>query len=198
VRTPKTREKIINTAILLFSDSGYDNVSMRNIAALVGIKAASIYNHFSSKRDILKSMYEFYAGEFFRFAPALEELLHLAETAPVHEIIFKLEFYHPPELREKLDRIFITACQRFCLDKDSEFFVKEQLLKPLIELYSSLLTRLIELGKIESIDVDSFTRLLMHFAFSVSFFGRTGMKISAEQWRSSLCMLFSLLKTIKE
>jgi AcrR family transcriptional regulator len=198
MRTSSTKEKIINTAILLFSDSGYDNVSMRNIAAQVGIKAASIYNHFSSKRDILKNMYKIFADEFFRPAPTLEELLHLAETAPIQEIMFKMEFYHPPELREKLDRIFITACQRFCLDKYSEFFVQKQLFEPLIELYTPLLNRLIELGKIEPIDVDSFTRLLTHFAFSTSFFERTGMKVTIGQWRSALYMLFSLLKTVKE
>jgi AcrR family transcriptional regulator len=198
MKASTTKERIINSAILMFSDRGYDNVSMRDIAALVGIKAASIYNHFPSKRDILKSMFELYAREFFRSAPTLEEVLTLVETVPIREVLAKIEFYHQPELQDKLDRIFITACQRFCLDKNSELFVQEQLLKPLIELYIPLLNRLIELGKIEPIDIDTFTCLLTHFFFGASFFQLTSMKISLEQRRSGLCMLFSLIKIIKE
>lgn len=40
----------------LFSKRGYDGVSMRDLAAEVGIKAASIYNHFSSKDEIFNSL----------------------------------------------------------------------------------------------------------------------------------------------
>lgn len=36
----------------LFSHGGYDGVSMRDIANAVGIKAASLYNHFSDKEDL--------------------------------------------------------------------------------------------------------------------------------------------------
>lgn len=50
------REKIINSAITLFSLKGYGAVTMREIAAQVGIKAASIYNHFSGKEDILNEI----------------------------------------------------------------------------------------------------------------------------------------------
>lgn len=47
-----TRNIILYKALILFSENGYDGVSMRDIAATVGIKAASIYNHFKSKKDI--------------------------------------------------------------------------------------------------------------------------------------------------
>lgn len=51
-----TKETIIYEALSLFSDKGYDGVSMRDIASAVGIKAASIYNHFKSKEDIFNSI----------------------------------------------------------------------------------------------------------------------------------------------
>lgn len=37
----------------LFSRNGYDGVSMRDIASAVGIKAASIYNYFAGKEELL-------------------------------------------------------------------------------------------------------------------------------------------------
>lgn len=52
----KTKDLILHTALRLFSKRGYDGVSMRDLAAEVGIKAASIYNHFSSKEDIFNSL----------------------------------------------------------------------------------------------------------------------------------------------
>ncbi|MBB2183944.1 TetR/AcrR family transcriptional regulator [Lachnospiraceae bacterium MD1] len=52
----ETKERIMMKALMLFSDRGYDGVSMRDIAAEVGIKAASIYNHFSGKEDIFSCL----------------------------------------------------------------------------------------------------------------------------------------------
>ena len=43
-----TRQKILAKALELFSVHGYDAVSVGQIAAAVGIKAPSLYNHFPS------------------------------------------------------------------------------------------------------------------------------------------------------
>jgi AcrR family transcriptional regulator len=48
-----TIARIRDTATELFYEKGYHATSMREVAAAVGIKAASVYNHFSSKEDIL-------------------------------------------------------------------------------------------------------------------------------------------------
>ncbi|ABX42233.1 TetR/AcrR family transcriptional regulator [Lachnoclostridium phytofermentans] len=53
-----TKELILNKSLQLFSERGYEGVSMRDIAAEVGIKAASIYNHFSSKEEIFNHLLE--------------------------------------------------------------------------------------------------------------------------------------------
>ena len=50
-----TKERIIFESLNLFSQKGYDGVSMRDIAAAVGIKGASIYNHFKGKEEIFLS-----------------------------------------------------------------------------------------------------------------------------------------------
>lgn len=44
-----TRELIMQEALDLFAAKGYAAVSMRDIAAAVGIRASSIYHHFSGK-----------------------------------------------------------------------------------------------------------------------------------------------------
>lgn len=53
-----TKDKIIYESLKLFSVKGYDGVSMREIAAAVGIKGASIYNHFSGKEEIFNAIFD--------------------------------------------------------------------------------------------------------------------------------------------
>lgn len=50
------KQQIINTAATLFKEKGYSAVTMRDIATAMGIKASSLYNHISSKQDILSSI----------------------------------------------------------------------------------------------------------------------------------------------
>ncbi|AZG48039.1 TetR/AcrR family transcriptional regulator [Gordonia insulae] len=47
------RDDIIEAAAAYFAEHGYSNAGMRDIAQAVGIKGASLYNHFHSKEEIL-------------------------------------------------------------------------------------------------------------------------------------------------
>lgn len=51
-----TKDNILYQSLTLFSEKGYEGVSMRDIAQAVGIKAASLYNHFKNKEDIFNSI----------------------------------------------------------------------------------------------------------------------------------------------
>ncbi len=62
---PETRkQEIIQTAAHLFKEKGYSAVTMRDLAAEMGIKAASLYNHISSKQEILQNIIIALAEEF--------------------------------------------------------------------------------------------------------------------------------------
>ena len=51
-----TRERILNTALEMFSEKGYSAVSMRDISAAVGIRASSLYYYFKGKQDIFDAL----------------------------------------------------------------------------------------------------------------------------------------------
>lgn len=51
-----TREKILDAALTLFAENGYDGTSVEQIANIVGIKAPSLYKHFKGKEDILNAL----------------------------------------------------------------------------------------------------------------------------------------------
>ena len=48
----KTKRRIFNTAVKIFSDKGYDNSSIEEITAVAGVAKGSLYYHFSKKEDI--------------------------------------------------------------------------------------------------------------------------------------------------
>lgn len=54
----KTKRRIFNTAIKIFSEKGYDNASVEEITAVAGVAKGSLYYHFSKKEDIFDLLLE--------------------------------------------------------------------------------------------------------------------------------------------
>ena len=68
-----TKEKIMDVALHMFSERGYEAVSIRDICGEVGIKESTLYYHFKNKMDILDSL-------IAKFKEHIEELLiHIDE-----------------------------------------------------------------------------------------------------------------------
>ena len=51
-----TKEKILDAALTLFAENGYNGTSVEQIAKAVGIKAPSLYKHYKGKEDILNAL----------------------------------------------------------------------------------------------------------------------------------------------
>jgi AcrR family transcriptional regulator len=90
-----TRERILATAAALFQEKGYDGTSMNELARRVGITAAGLYWHFSSKEEILIEYLE----------SVLLDLLHATGVASAQD-----------DPLEAL-RTFVAAHVRFQLDR---------------------------------------------------------------------------------
>lgn len=52
-RADGTRRRVLEAALVLFAERGYHGVSMRDLAAEVGMRASSLYVHVPSKEDLL-------------------------------------------------------------------------------------------------------------------------------------------------
>lgn len=55
---PSTRERILDVALDLFVEKGFDKSSLREIAERLGFSKAAIYYHFASKDDILMGLHQ--------------------------------------------------------------------------------------------------------------------------------------------
>ena len=67
-----TKEKILDEALTLFSEKGYANVFVGDIADRVGIKAPSLYKHYKNKKAIFDAIIEEMNRRFEEQAKAMQ------------------------------------------------------------------------------------------------------------------------------
>ncbi|VIO73947.1 TetR/AcrR family transcriptional regulator [Bradyrhizobium ivorense] len=96
---PTTLEAIRKAGVRLIYENGYEAMSLRKLAAEVGIQAGSLYNHISTKQDLLFDLVQDHINDLLR-----ELDLALAGKAdPVEQLRAFVSFhvtYHMTRKRE--------------------------------------------------------------------------------------------------
>lgn len=67
-----TKQRILDEALTLFSEKGYANVFVGDIAQAVGIKAPSLYKHYKSKKAIFDAIIDKMNANFAEQAKAMQ------------------------------------------------------------------------------------------------------------------------------
>ena len=86
-----TKEKITEEALTLFAQKGYKGTSVKNIADAVGIKDASLYNHFKSKQEIFDSIVELIMEHISGLSQTLGIPQYDKSDAPISGFYIKLD-----------------------------------------------------------------------------------------------------------
>jgi len=79
------RQEILDAALDLFADRGFQGTSVRDIARAVGVNEATLYHYFPSKAAILDAILDVLLEE-------RSELFTVADDprAPLHDVLFEL------------------------------------------------------------------------------------------------------------
>lgn len=162
----QTKDKIFDTALDLFSKKGYDSVSVRTIASEVGIKESSIYNHYSSKKDILMSILNYFE-EYFKGNPLDDENIRkLLEENPEEFYHQGSEMFKQQIFEEKILKIMkLIFVQMYQMDEVKEFFLRE-ILGGSTDFWSDVFEILIQKNVIGS-DCNPNKLAEMYFGFSM-------------------------------
>lgn len=108
---PPTAARVHDTALSLFARQGYEATSLSQLAAAVGIRKPSLYNHIVSKQALFMSLIERVEAAFVE---TLEQSLSRHADADVHTRLFEL----------------VRDLSRFILVEAQGLFYKRYLLFP--------------------------------------------------------------------
>lgn len=127
-----TKQRIIDKALELFSANGYDFVSMGEIAEAVGIKAPSLYNHYSGKQAIFDAIVEAAAVQYEEYTDKIDiHVQNSAQDIPVFTEITE------DGLVEKVRQIFDYSLHNDTISRFRRMMTIEQFRSPeLSELYT--------------------------------------------------------------
>jgi len=79
----KTKERILLVSTILFAEKGFAAVSMRDLAESIGIKPASLYNHFEGKESLWDAVLEHTLELYLLYFEHLEQALSQVDTFEV-------------------------------------------------------------------------------------------------------------------
>lgn len=129
-----TESRIVEAATALFYEKGYHATTMREIAAAVGIKAGSLYNHFASKQEILHriaaaTLEELLAGGREALEASEEPRDRLLAFVRAHVVYHAERRYQARVADEQLHALDSTRLRAVVAIRDAY----EQLLKDILE-----------------------------------------------------------------
>ena len=146
-----TKEKIFDASIDLFSQKGFDAVSVREIAREVGIRESSIYNHYKNKESILDAIIDYFMSELTLSNPPEEEMEKLMETPELFFEVGARAFIGRMSV-PKTEKIWrILSIELYHNEKIREFFKKELLEVPLLA-WEEIFTKMMEKNVIKRVD----------------------------------------------
>lgn len=131
-----TAEKIMNTALRHFARNGFEGASLADIAAEVGIKKPSIYNHFKGKDDLFMAVYQ----------DAAKRELNFVETYLKSDLDTALE--------KKLFEFLTGYIERYEKEDNTKFFLRMSFFPPVhlqqqsMKLSLSHIDQIAELAKV--------------------------------------------------
>lgn len=142
-----TREAILESALELFSERGFDGASTRDIATRAGVTQPLLHYHFSSKDELWRAAAD---GIFTALAKGLGDRargLRGVDELTVAQLMVR-EFIWFSARNPQLHRIITQECKA---DGPRMDWLVERHIRPLYETATSLLASLAEQGRIPAI-----------------------------------------------
>lgn len=148
-----TKDKILETALDLFSQRGFSAVSVRELTRAVGIKESSLYNHFQNKEEILEILLKRFKTEFAYTIPPLNKLDEILSQAEPEDFFRQghknFKRYMENESNQKMWRVLQIEQFR---EQKARDIIREELFEKTIQFLEVVFSKLMELKKIKEMD----------------------------------------------
>ena len=169
-----TGPRIQSAALRLFAQHGYAAVSMRQIAAEVGVQAGALYNYTPDKQSLLFSLMQRHMSELmeaWQGDPAVEDALGELERF----VRFHIRFH-----MERPDAVFIAYMELRNLS-DQNFAVIETMRRNYEDALEAVLKQGVEEGVFRIPDTKIATLAVIAMLNGVMTWYRTGGRLSLQE-----------------
>ena len=155
-----TKQRILDEALRLFSQSSYAAVSVERIASAVGIKAPSLYKHFKSKQEIFDAIVAETYRRYDTFTDGID--VHVSESKADEKVFDGIseEMLAKKLIEYSLHDEYVSRFRRMMTIeqfRNAEFaaMYSERYLERLVRYHAGLFRALIKSGTIIGEDPDT-------------------------------------------
>lgn len=182
-RSSTRKEVIIAEAAKLFREKGFSATSMRDLAEHVGVEAASLYNHISSKAEILQEICFKVANQFMSH---IEEVDNSPLTA-----IAKIEAilrFHIRQMVEHYEEVYVSDREWKHLTEPYMQNMQSQR-RAYRQRIASIIEGGIRNGEIKQIDAPTAVLIMLHAVSGIESWHRSTKKIEGHVLEDNMVMI---------
>ena len=183
IRTAKDvsrKEVILKAAAALFHAKGYKAASMRDLAEMVGVEAASLYNHIRSKTELLHDICFNVANVFWEHLNKVE----VSDARPIEKLETLLRF-HIKQMIENFQEVYISDREwRYLTDPYLSNYQNQR--RTYRKRFAAIIEQGIEKGEINKIDASTAVLIVLHAVSGIESWHRSKIKVSGEELQENM------------
>lgn len=143
-----TRERLLEAALILYSQNGYSATSVRDITAYCGLRESALYNHFKNKDTLLEEILNLFKN-FLRSTRLSEVILQqYVSLMDPKSVIMQLAIAAGKSADEKMGHAFrVVFLEMFRDERVKEFYLNE-MVQESERYYARMFRMMIDRGKI--------------------------------------------------
>ncbi|MGQ0740494.1 MAG: TetR/AcrR family transcriptional regulator [Bacteroidota bacterium] len=174
------KELILRRAAAMFREKGFAATSMRDLAEMVGIEAASLYNHIRSKNEILEAIC-FDVANIFNTNMEAVEAGSQQSVAKIEELLR----FHIRQMIENYEEVYVSDREWKHLDEPylSNFQTQRRNYR---KKFAAIIEEGIARDEIKKIDAPTAVLILLHAVSGIESWHRSKAKISAGELEDNM------------
>jgi AcrR family transcriptional regulator len=183
-RNGTRKDVIIAKAAKLFREKGFSATSMRDLAEHVGVEAASLYNHISSKAEILQEICFKTANNFMSH---IEEVDATPNKTAIEKIQAILRF-HIRQMLDNYEEVYVSDREWKHLT-DPYLSNMQTQRRAYRQRIASIIEEGIRKGEIKQIDAPTAVLIMLHAVSGIESWHRSKKKIPGEMLEDNMVQI---------
>jgi AcrR family transcriptional regulator len=174
------KDIILQKAAILFKEKGFKAASMRELAEVVGVEAASLYNHIKSKNELLHEI-------CFSVANKYNEKLEQIESMDASALkkIEELLRFHISSMVQNFDEVFVSDREwKYLTDPYLSNFQTQR--RTYRKRFAAIIEDGIKKKEIKKIDATTAVLIMLHAISGIESWHRSKQKISGAELEENM------------